>query len=176
MMICLPPLLGYSHSSYWDSEAFICWLKWDKMIAYAFTLIPLVLGPTLVTTIYTYAYIFNIMRKLKTFIIGQEKEFVTALTSNLANPDHALSFVLFIIFWVSWSPCLGIKTYEFVTGRYIDVRFLHFAVFWLGIMNSCWKFIIYVAMSPKFRQGLRLFCLSLCCRRKFRHIHHDQDY
>ncbi|KAL7633549.1 UNVERIFIED_CONTAM: hypothetical protein RMT77_016082 [Armadillidium vulgare] len=175
MMLCTPPLLGFNTSSQWDSEAFVCWLDWGSMIAYAFTLIPLVLGPTLITIVYTYAYIFHTMRKLKQCVVGQDKEFVTALTSNLANPDHAMSFVLVLTFWLSWGPCVGIRTYEYLTGKYIDVRFLHFTVFWLGALNSCWKSLIYVAMSPKFRHGLKLFCLSLCCQRKPRDAD-DLDY
>ena len=174
MMLCTPPLLGFNSSCQWDAEALVCWLDWGSMIAYAFTLVPLVLGPTLITIVYTYAYIFHTMRRLKQCVIGQDKEFVTALTSNLANPDHAMSFVLVLSFWLSWGPCVGIRTYEFLTGKYIDVRFLHFIVFWLGALNSLWKSLIYIAMSPKFRHGLKLFCLSLCCQRKPRED--DLDY
>ncbi|XP_045584688.1 probable G-protein coupled receptor 21 [Procambarus clarkii] len=176
MMLCCPPLLGFNSSSHWDDEAFVCWLDWGSMIAYAFTLIPMVLGPTLITLFYTYGYIFNTMRRLKTCVVGQDKEFITALTSNLANPDHAMSFVLVLAFWLSWGPCVGVRTYEYISGHHIDVRFLHFAVFWLGALNSCWKSIIYIAMSPKFRRGLKLFCLSLCCQRKARNAELIMDY
>ena len=167
MMLCCPPLLGFNSSSHWDTEAFVCWLDWGSMIAYAITLVPMVLGPTLITIIYTYAYIFYIMRKLKhDGLVGQDKEFVTALGANLAQPDHVMSFMLVLAFWLSWGPCVCIRAYEYLSGRYIDIRFLHFAVFWLGALNSCSKALIYVAMSPKFRRGLKLFCLSLCCQRK----------
>ncbi|KAG7172242.1 Rhodopsin-like 6 [Homarus americanus] len=176
MMLCCPPLLGFNSSSHWDAEAYVCWLDWGSMIAYAITLIPMVLGPTLITLFYTYGYIFNTMRRLKTCVVGQDKEFITALTSNLANPDHAMSFVLVLAFWLSWGPCVGVRTYEFLSGHHIDVRFLHFAVFWLGALNSCWKSIIYIAMSPKFRRGLKLFCLSLCCQRKARNAELIMDY
>ena len=46
--------------------------------------------------------------------------------------------------------------------------YLHFAVVWLGIANSIWKAFILVALSPQFRVGLRLLCLTLCCRTKGR--------
>ncbi|XP_076034380.1 melatonin receptor pdcr-1-like [Oratosquilla oratoria] len=176
MMLCCPPLLGFNSSSNWDKEAFVCWLDWGSMIAYAFTLVPMVLGPTLITIVYTYAYIFNTMRNLKAAFAGQDKEFVTALTTNLANPDHAMSFVLVLAFWLSWGPCVGVRTYEYFTGKYIDVHFLHFGIFWLGALNSCWKSLIYIAMSPKFRRGLKLFCMSLCCQRKSRQAEILGDY
>ncbi|XP_018026169.1 G-protein coupled receptor 52 [Hyalella azteca] len=166
MMLCCPPLLGFDSSSHWDSRAFVCWLDWGSMLAYGFTLVPMVLGPTLITLVYTYAYIFYTMRRLKQCVVGQDKEFITALTANLANPDHAMSFVLVLMFWVSWAPCVIVRTYEYLSGSAIDVRFLHFIVFWIGALNSFWKSIIYVAFSPKFRKGLKLFCLSLCCQRQ----------
>jgi dopamine/ecdysteroid receptor len=45
---------------------------------------------------------------------------------------------------------------------------LHFAIVWVGVLNSFWKSLIYVTMSPSFRMGMRIFCLSLCCRYKGR--------
>jgi len=141
------------------------------MLAYGFTLVPLVLGPTLITISYTYAYIFYTMRRLKQCVVGQDKEFITALTANLANPDHAMSFVLVLLFWISWSPCVVLKTYEYLSDTRVNINHFHFFVFWFGALNSFWKSIIYLAMSPKFRYGLKLFCLSLCCQRR----RHEQE-
>ena len=175
MMLCCPPLLGFNKSSQFDKRSFVCWLDWGSMFAYGFTLIPMVLGPTLITIVYTYAYIFYTMRRLKQCVVGQEKEFITALTANLANPDHAMSFVLVLMFWVSWSPCVFVQAYEYMSGDKVVMQYLHFVVFWLGMSNSFWKSIIYIALSPKFRRSMKLFCLSLCCQRR-RFERPDDDY
>jgi len=165
MLACCPPLLGYTQPHF-DNEAFVCHMDWSHMAAYSVTLLILVLGPTLATIIYTYFYIFNTMRKMRTSLLASDKEYATALSENLSNPTHLMSFILVMTFWLSWLPFIGVTLYECLTGHRLDVPFVHFSVFWLGICNSFWKFLIYVAMSPHFRARLRLFCVSLCCGAK----------
>ena len=106
------------------------------------------------------------MRRIKLNILLEEKEFLTALITNLSDPNHALSIVLVLSFWLSWGPCIVLRGIETLGGKHYDLRFLHFTLYWIGMLNSCWKALIYFAMSPKFRRGLKYFCLSLCCQRK----------
>ncbi|KAK4026887.1 hypothetical protein OUZ56_015911 [Daphnia magna] len=170
MLACCPPLLqgstGYaSGAPYFDPEAFVCHLNWTGMSAYSVTLIILVLCPTLATVAYTYFYIFSSMRKMRSSLLQQDKEYATALSENLSNPTHLMSFILVMTFWLSWLPFICLTLYEYLAQHRIDsIPFLHFTVFWLGICNSFFKLFIYVAMSPLFRHKLRIFCLSyLCC-------------
>lgn len=167
MLACCPPLLqgstGYA-KPYFDPEAYVCHLDWTGMSAYSVTLVILVLGPTLATVAYTYFYIFNSMRAMRSSLLQQDKEYATALSENLSNPTHLMSFILVMTFWLSWLPFICLTLYEFLTGHRIDsIPFLHFSVFWLGIANSCFKLFIYVAMSPVFRAKLRRFCLTVIC-------------
>merc|ERR1711911_20713 len=136
------------------------------MAAYSITLIILVLGPTLATIVYTYFYIFNSMRKMRTWLLQQDKEYTTALSENLANPTHLMSFILVMTFWLSWLPYICLTLYEYIMSERLETPFLHFTVFWLGICNSFWKIFIYTSMSPLIRTKLRTFCLSICCRSK----------
>ncbi|XP_046449037.1 probable G-protein coupled receptor 21 [Daphnia pulex] len=170
MLACCPPLLqgstGYaSGAPYFDPEAFVCHLNWTGMSAYSVTLVILVLCPTLATVAYTYFYIFSSMRKMRSSLLQQDKEYATALSENLSNPTHLMSFILVMTFWLSWLPFICLTLYEYLAQHRIDsIPFLHFTVFWLGICNSFFKLFIYVAMSPLFRHKLRIFCLSyLCC-------------
>lgn len=39
---------------------------------------------------------------------------------------------------------------------------------WLGFLNSFWKSIILITLSPQFRLALRIFCMTICCRYKGR--------
>ena len=178
MLACCPPLLqgstGDSVKPIFDREAFVCHLDWTGMSAYSVTLIILVLGPTLATVAYTYFYIFSSMRKMRNSLLAQDKEYATALSENLSNPTHLMSFVLVMTFWLSWLPFICLTLYEYLAQHRIDsIPFLHFSVFWLGISNSFFKLFIYVAMSPLFRNKLRLLCTSVCCRRrKHRHRSH----
>lgn len=90
--------------------------------------------------------------------------YATALAENLANPSHIMSFLLVFLFWLSWSPYIGIRIYQEITGNIIDNPLLHFSVVWIGIINALWKFPIMCMMSPQFRLALRIFFLTICCR------------
>ncbi|XP_046387358.1 G-protein coupled receptor 52 isoform X1 [Ischnura elegans] len=167
VMLCCPPLLGFNKPLF-DRDAYVCMLDWGNMMAYSVTIAILVLGPSLITIVYTYSYIFMVMRRIKNGVPMHDKEYATALTENLSNPSHVMSFVLIVAFWLSWTPYAVIRLYEYFTGFHFQVPFLHFSVVWLGILNSFWKSLIYVSMSPHFRLGMRIFCMSLCCRYKAR--------
>lgn len=114
-MICCPPLLGFQKPIF-DREAFICMLDWGNMAAYSITLLILVLGPSVITIIYTYCYIFMMMRKLKSGVLIHDKEYATALSENLSNPSHIISIILVIAFWLSWAPYAGLRIYAVLNG------------------------------------------------------------
>lgn len=69
-----------------DEKAFVCMLDWKDMAAYSVTLATLVLGPSLITIVYTYSYIFSMMRRLRSGVPIHDKEYATALSENLSNP------------------------------------------------------------------------------------------
>lgn len=167
-MLCCPPLLGYKKDASFDKETFICMLDWGTTSAYTGTLGILVLGPSVISIVYNYSYIFSMKRKLASGVPMHDKEYATALAENLSNPSHWMSFILVSTFWISWIPCLGIRFYEFFTDEQIKVPMLHFGVMWMGITNSFWKFLILLTLSPQFRLALRILCLTACCRSKGR--------
>ncbi|XP_031616540.1 G-protein coupled receptor 52 [Contarinia nasturtii] len=167
MMLCCPPLLGYSKPIF-DEEAYICKLDWGNMAAYSATLAILVLGPSVISIVHNYGYIFIMMRRLKSGAPIHDKEYATALAENLANPSHLMSFALVFSFWVSWAPFIIVRLYELIFDTLIDIPMLHFAIVWLGVMNSFWKILIMMSMSPQFRLHLRVFCLTICCKTKGR--------
>lgn len=114
-MMCCPPLLGFNKPIF-DREAFICMLDWGNMAAYTITLSILVLGPSVITIIYTYAYIFTTMRRVKSGVLSHDKEYATALSENLSNPSHIISFILVMAFCLSWAPYAGLRIYALVNG------------------------------------------------------------
>ena len=168
-MMCTPPLLGDSNDSGFDTDSYICTLNWQSMIAYSATVVILVVGPSLITVIYTYSYVFVIVRRLKNGDLSHDKEYVTALTEALSNPNHTLSIVLILTFWLLWIPFLAIKTYEQISGHKLTISHLQFVIVWLGFSHSAWKAFILVTYSPQFRVMLRLLCITLCCRQKTPH-------
>lgn len=107
-------------------------------------------------------------RKLSSGAPIHDKEYATALAENLSNPSHWMSFVLVTVFWLSWTPFICVRMYEFFTDQEIKVPMLHFTIVWLGMLNSFWKFVIYISLSPQFRLALRILCLTACCRSKGR--------
>lgn len=166
-MLCCPPLLGYSKPIF-DEDAYICKLDWGNMAAYSATLAILVLGPSVISIVHNYGYIFVMLRRLRSGAPIHDKEYATALAENLANPSHMMSFALVFSFWISWAPFILVRSYELLFDARINVTMLHFAIVWLGVMNSFWKFLIMVSMSPQFRLALRVLCLTICCKTKGR--------
>lgn len=166
-MLCCPPLLGYNEPVF-NKESYICMLDWGNMAAYSATLGILVLGPSVISIVYNYGYIFLMMRKIRSGAPIHDKEYATALAENLSNPSHIMSFSLIFAFFISWLPYIGLRFYEFVTGTPVQNPLIHFGVVWFGVLNSFWKFIIMTAMSPQFRLALRVFCLTICCKTKGR--------
>lgn len=107
-MLCSPPLLGFNKPLF-DEESYVCMLDWGNMAAYSATLAILVLGPSLISIVYNYGYIFSMMRKIKSGAPIHDKEYATALSENLSNPSHIMSFALIFCFWLSWAPYAGVK-------------------------------------------------------------------
>ncbi|XP_059620142.1 G-protein coupled receptor 52 [Phlebotomus argentipes] len=166
-MLCCPPLLGFNKAKF-DDEAYVCMLNWGNMAAYSATLAILVLGPSVISIVHNYGYIFIMMRRIKSGAPIHDKEYATALAENLANPSHTMSFALIFSFWISWSPLIVVKMYENITGSDFENPLVHFGIVWFGVLNSLWKFIILTGMSPHFRLALRIFCLTICCKTKGR--------
>lgn len=166
-MLCCPPLLGYSKPIF-DKDAYICKLDWGNMAAYSVTLAILVLGPSVISIVHNYGYIFVMMRRLKSGAPIHDKEYATALAENLANPSHLMSFALVFSFWVSWMPFICVRLFELVFNTRVETSTIHFAIVWFGVANSLWKFVIMTVMSPQFRLALRVFCLTICCKTKGR--------
>ncbi|XP_055608821.1 G-protein coupled receptor 52 isoform X1 [Uranotaenia lowii] len=166
-MLCCPPLLGYNKAIY-DKSTHICMLEWGNMAAYSATLAILVLGPSVISIVYNYGYIFTMMRKVRSGAPIHDKEYATALAENLANPSHCMSFALVFSFWVSWGPYIGLRIYDLISEEPFDHPMIQFGAVWLGILNSFWKIIIMSTMSQQFRLLVRLLFLTICCKTKGR--------
>lgn len=162
-MLCCPSLWT-EKEAHFERFSYICVPNWSHMAAYSVTLAILVLGPSVISIVYNYGYIFSMMRKIRSGVAIHDKEYATALAENLANPSHIMSFLLVFLFWLSWSPYIGIRIYQEITGVEIDNPMLHFGAVWIGILNALWKFPIMCLMSPQFRLALRIFFLTICCR------------
>lgn len=138
------------------------------MAAYSVTLAILVLGPSVISIVHNFGYIYIMMRRLKSGAPIHDKEYATALAENLSNPSHNMSFMLVASFIMSWAPFVCIHTYEQLFGTITHIPFLHFGMVWIGVMNSFWKAVIVTTMFPQFRLALRVFCLTICCKTKGR--------
>jgi hypothetical protein len=167
VLSCCPPLLSFSEA-FFDEMAHVCLFNFGDMFAYAATLTVIVLSPTVITTLYTNIFILWTMIKMRHGTEGTQfeydKEYTSAVLETLSNPSHVVSIVLVLVFWVSWIPWILAKIYRHFSQTDDDWSLQLFALFWLGILNSFWKLVIYSVLSPKFRHGLRAFCLSLCCK------------
>ncbi|KAG8198955.1 hypothetical protein JTE90_001755 [Oedothorax gibbosus] len=169
LFLCSPPLLGFSKGNFYE-EGHICMLDLGNMIPYSITLAVLVLAPSVLTIGYTYFFILGTMYRLRKCLTKEERDYATAISENLSNPDHLMSFVLIVLFCITWMPWFVFRIYEVASLDQMtdydpqDYHALHFWLLWLGITDCIWKFFVYLTMSPKFRLSLKWLCLSLCCR------------
>lgn len=166
-MVCGPPLLGVNRPMF-EKDAAICMLDWGDMKAYSITLIILVLGPSLISILYNYTYIFSMVRKIRSGEPIHDKEYATALAETFANPNHILSFILVFTFWIFWTPLIFVRAYEVLSGGPLATPTMNFALFWLGMSHSCLKFFIMLVFSTNFRLALKIFCLTICCKTRGR--------
>ncbi|CAH2221865.1 jg25957 [Pararge aegeria aegeria] len=165
--LCCPPLFANQKKDNFDSDTLVCMLDWGTTSAYTLTLGILVLGPSIISIVYNYLYIICKRRKLYSGSLNKDKEYASALAENLANPNQKVSFILVLTFWLSWTPYAIVCLYEYI-GEEKKSPMVHFAVVWIGVLNSCWKFVVLLPLSPEFRLAFKLLCKSLCCRSKVR--------
>lgn len=78
-MLCCPPLLEFGDPVF-DKDAAVCMLDWQGMAAYSVTLSILVLGPSLITILYTYVYIYGAIRRLRRGFLAHDKVNLDFLT------------------------------------------------------------------------------------------------
>lgn len=71
-MLCCPPLLEFGDPVF-DQDTAVCMLDWQGMAAYSVTLSILVLGPSLITILYTYVYIYGAIRRLRRGFLAHDK-------------------------------------------------------------------------------------------------------
>jgi hypothetical protein len=71
-MLCCPPLLEFGDPVF-DQDTAVCMLDWQGMAAYSVTLAILVLGPSLITILYTYVYIYGAIRRLRRGFLAHDK-------------------------------------------------------------------------------------------------------
>lgn len=71
-MLCCPPLLEFSDPTY-EKDIAVCMLDWHGMAAYSVTLSILILGPSLITILYTYVYIYGAIRRLRRGFLAHDK-------------------------------------------------------------------------------------------------------
>lgn len=165
-LLCCPPLFGFSSTIY-DSDAYICMTDWSDMVGYSSTVALMVLGPPVITTVYTYSYIFHMSARIRTsYTLQLDKEFVSAITENLANPNIVMSLILSILFWLSWLPFVVLRLHEFCSGYTMRLQHLHFALFWLGMLNSVWKVVVCYALCPLYRRVIYVVVRWFCCLRR----------
>ncbi|EEC03285.1 putative adenosine A3 receptor [Ixodes scapularis] len=167
MFMYCPPLFGFSNGHFYR-DAYVCMLDLSSILPYTLTLALLVLVPSVLTVIYTYFFIFTTMRKMRKCLSKEEKEYATAIGEHLSNPDHIMSFVIIVLFWLSWLPWICLQIYEKAEGQRLRFHALHFGLLWLGVLDCLWKPLVYITMSPKFRLGVQLLFMSICCRHKSR--------
>lgn len=158
IVLSCPPLVGYSDANYY-MEASMCLLNWGHMSAYSVTMGALVITPSFITVVYTYAYIYVKITRYKWMSDEEKKECDWAPNNDppYGNASHNLTLAITLTFLLSWLPWLTLQAYQKAAGS-VDDPMAHFGTMWLGIGSSCWKFVALVTMNSRFRKGLKHLC------------------
>lgn len=133
------------------------WYSWLHFIIFT--------GPSTMTILYSYAYIFKMMfRYHRNQSKGRKALHCGGLMNEaLCEPSNMMTFILIILFLVSWTPWICFRLYEQITQQEINYPILQFIISWVGIANSFWKVIIYVTMSRKIRRRVIRMLLHISC-------------
>ncbi|KAK7505068.1 hypothetical protein BaRGS_00003638 [Batillaria attramentaria] len=151
---CCPPLFSLQRAFYYY-ESFICIIDSKHQRAYFMTVMLLVSLPTMMAVLVTSRYLFT--RAFK-----EQKKFFQRVYDYFSERswNYYISFVITAMFYITWLPFTCIRLAEHVAGwRRDDIPpEIHFYCMWFGLSN-CWtKFLVYLFMSPQFRQGLKEIC------------------
>lgn len=129
----------------------ICSIAWDKVIGYFATVIVVMVVPCLLYTMVNFITIafWQIWWKL-----GLTREKLTGYgIRSLFEPTHAVCFVLFLLFLLSWIPFV-INTFRYI-GEFEAPNVFYF---WLGSSQGIWKLPIMIIVSPRYREYVGLAC------------------
>lgn len=132
-----------------------------KLTNYAF----LFSGPSTITIFYSYFYIFKTMYIChRSQSKGQNSLLCGGLMKEtLSDPDHMMSFMLILIFWLAWLPWICVGLYEQFAQRIIEIPILQFCVSWIALSGSVWKLPIYLIMSSKIRSDIEQMFHKISC-------------
>nr|KAG5712439.1 hypothetical protein BaRGS_011413 [Batillaria attramentaria] len=145
----------YVARAFYYYESFICIIDSKHQRAYFMTVMLLVSLPTMMAVLVTSRYLFT--RAFK-----EQKKFFQRVYDYFSERswNYYISFVITAMFYITWLPFTCIRLAEHVAGwRRDDIPpEIHFYCMWFGLSN-CWtKFLVYLFMSPQFRQGLKEIC------------------
>lgn len=147
-LLCCPSLFDDNHARYYR-QTFLCILDWGRMAPYTVTLAVLVLAPSFITVVYSYAYILRKLYNSEDLDDNQKSILET-------DSSYIMTFFVVLFHFVSWTPWFGLKAYEaFILKHDVPSRPLHFSLLWLAIGGANWKIFIYTSMNVEFRNRLR---------------------
>ena len=160
LSFCLPPLFGASKARFYD-QAYVCIIDWDLQKAYFITSGTLIIIPPLIALSFSNLYIFTSSYRIKRAVYEK------CTDSNSRPEKYAMSFIIGLLFLVSWMPwCLLQLTEIFLPPeeREQTPSGLHFSLMWLAVGNSAWKGVVYTIMDHDFRVGLKILSTKLVCK------------
>lgn len=145
--LCCPPLLGDSRGHFYH-EGFLCLLDINNMLPYSITLACLVFIPSILTILYTYAYIF----------------------SNAGNPEvpkedydhnssyHITTFLVTVEYVVLWTPWGIVSMLENISGRSLESPGVRFWLLFLGESYIIWSPLTLLIMCKRCKSGFTALC------------------
>ncbi|CAH1785140.1 unnamed protein product [Owenia fusiformis] len=155
---CCPPLFGMQRATYYP-EAYICLLDWNTGTAFLVTACLIVFIPPFVVLLWCHLYMLTkgYAQKRQTFEKGADFQ-------ALSRPQqYSVSLAFSITNLIIWLPWLLLQFYDVIDHHRQNYSpTWHFATMWLVLGNSFWKFLVYLGVSPSFRQGLKMLCKTWC--------------
>ncbi|KAL8625279.1 hypothetical protein ACOMHN_030037 [Nucella lapillus] len=122
---------------------------------YFMTVAFMVSVPAIVAVLITSRYLF-------THAFQDQKDFYQRVYEYFSERtwNYYITFVIAVLYFVTWLPFTIIRVAQHATGSTLEgiPKEIHFYCMWFGLSNCFSKFIIFVFLSPQFRQGLREVC------------------
>lgn len=135
----------------------MCALNWINLEPYYLTITCIIIIPCFLGTIYNFGRIFYVQLSYQSH--RYEEKLSEADVEYLMDPNHKMSVILVILFWMSWLPYIIHLVNENFT-KSVNEPGSGFFLYWIGRFQIICRLPILTICFPRYREYFQPFCLS----------------
>lgn len=158
-LICLPSTISPAQS-FFSRRVYICSVNWAKEQSYFASMGVILCTPLIAGLIFSNSYTLtaSYRKAIQPLMIPERGG---SMRSDRPT-NYRVHCLYSLIFFLVWMPWLLLVIIDGARGFPVSTPDpVYFCLFWLGIGNAAWKFIIYILGCPDFRLGIKILLLRM---------------